>query len=89
MAYTYRIEHLAERNRDIAEIDLVIPNTNVVIGVAVDDQYFNFAGANADLVELPSSANSGPQTCESGTEYEDACHLVDLSRSARRAPELS
>src|SRR5215510_3334631 len=76
MAYPYRIKHLAERDRDIAEIDLVIANTNVVIGVAVDDQYLNFAGGSADLVELASSANSRPQTCESGTEHEDASHLV-------------
>jgi len=76
MAYTYRIEHFAERDRDVAEVELVIPDTNVVIGVAVDDQYLNFAGESADLVELASSANSRPQTCESGTEHEDASHLV-------------
>src|SRR5262249_29305981 len=63
------------------EIDLVIPDANVVIGVAVDEQYLNFAGESADLVELASSANGGPQTCESATEYEDARHLVHPERS--------
>src|SRR5262245_34384638 len=37
MVNTYRIEHLAERDRDVAKIDLVIADTNVVISVAVDD----------------------------------------------------
>src|SRR5215813_10204909 len=42
MVDTYRIEHLAERNCDITKVDLVIPDANVVISVAVDDQYLNF-----------------------------------------------
>src|SRR6476660_5400515 len=37
MTYAYRIEHLAERDRNVVEIDLVIPDTNVMIGGAVDD----------------------------------------------------
>src|SRR6516164_505253 len=76
MAYTYRIEHLAERDCDVAEIDLVIADTDIVIGVAVDDQYLNFPGGGADLVELASSTDSCPQTREPTTEHEDARHLV-------------
>jgi hypothetical protein len=76
MLDTYRIKHLAEWDRDLGKIDFVIANPNVVIGVAVDDQYLNFAGGGADLVEFASSTDGCPQTCKSTTEYEDAGHLV-------------
>src|SRR5262245_512492 len=76
MAYAYRIEHLAEGDRDVAEIDLVIADTNVVIGVAVDEQDLYFATVCADLVKFASCADSGPQTCKSATEHEDTRHLV-------------
>ena len=42
------------------------------------DDKISITGENADLVELPSGADRGPQTCESGTEYEDARHLFTL-----------
>src|SRR5689334_8172845 len=84
MAYSNRIEYLAERDRDVAEVDLVIANANVVIGVSVDDQYLNLAGGGANLLELASSTDSCPQTCESTTEYEDARHLDHLKSNNRR-----
>jgi hypothetical protein len=73
--YAYRTEHLAEWDRDVSAIELVVADTNVVIGVSVDEQYLNFAGESADLVELARSTNSCPQTRKSTTEYENPRHL--------------
>ena len=71
-----RIEHLAERDSDIAEIELVIPDPDIVIGIAADDQNLDLARDGTDFVELTRGANGGPKARESGTEYEDARHFV-------------
>jgi hypothetical protein len=42
-----RIEHLRERNGDVAEVRLVIPHADAVIGIAVDDQDLDLSPRNA------------------------------------------
>jgi len=76
MANADRIEYLAKRDGDVAKIDLIVAHTNVVIGIAVDQQYLNFTIASADVGELARGADSGPQTCKSTAEHENARHLV-------------
>ena len=55
-----RIEHLAERDSDLAKVDLVIPDSNVVIGVTVDNQNLDLAWEGADLVKFARRADGGP-----------------------------
>ena len=77
-----RVEHLAERDSGPAEVDLVVSDSDVVIGVPVDNQNLDLPGGDADLVEFARRADGCPEPGESGSEHKDACHFVP----ARKQP---
>jgi hypothetical protein len=82
MADADRIEHLGERDSDVGDVDLVIPDPDVVIRVTVDNQYLDRACDGADLVKFARRADRSPQPGESSTEHKDACHVSPASRAA-------
>jgi hypothetical protein len=55
-----RIERLGERDSDIAQIGLVIPDSDVVIGVAVDKQNLNLTWGDAGFVKPANCAYGRP-----------------------------
>ena len=69
-----RVEQFGERNGRVAQIDLVIANADVVIGVAIDDDDLDIGGAGADLVTLACGPDGGPQAGESRSEDDNARH---------------
>src|SRR4051812_7770368 len=78
MADTNRIEQLGKRKCDLAEIDLVIADADVVIGIAVDDVDLDVTGAGADLVALACGTDGRPQACKPGAEHDDTRHVCLL-----------
>jgi hypothetical protein len=55
-----RIEHLDERDSNLAQVNLVIADPDVMIRVAVNNQNFNVFSWRANLVKLPHSADGCP-----------------------------
>ena len=69
-----RVEYLSERDGDVAEVRLVVPHADTVIGIAVDDQDFDLSARNAEFGKLARRTHRGPQTGESRTEHKNARH---------------
>lgn len=69
-----RVEYLSERDGDVAEVRLVVPHADAMIGIAVDDQDFDLSAGNAELGKLARRAHRGPQTGEPRPEHKNACH---------------
>jgi hypothetical protein len=69
-----RIEHFSQRNGDVAEVRLVVPHADAVIGIAFDDQDLDLSPRDAEFGKLARRAHRGPQTGESRTEHKDARH---------------
>ncbi len=57
---TDRIEQLRKRQRDLAEIDLVIAHADVVVGIAVDDADLDVAARRTNLVAHARGADGRP-----------------------------
>jgi hypothetical protein len=47
-----------------------------VIGVAIDDEYFDIRRRRADLVALARRTKGGPEPCEPSTEDNNARHVI-------------
>ena len=71
-----RVEHFGKRYCRLADVDLVIANPDVVVGVAVDDEYFEIGRRRTDFVALARSPKGGPEPCESSTENDNARHVI-------------
>jgi hypothetical protein len=94
-----RIEQVCERDSNVGNIDLVIADAYVVIGIAVDGKDLDIGRLVACLVALARSSNRGPETGKAGAEDEDAGHGVQLSlcdvagavetRTTAKAPAIS
>ena len=76
MTHTDRIKQTGKRNRGVAQIDLVIANADVVIGVAVEYEDLDLGGTRTNLVPLARRADRGPQPGKSGPKDENARHAV-------------
>jgi hypothetical protein len=61
-----RIQQFGKRDRGLAEVDLIIADADVVIGIAVDDEDFGVAGRSADLFTLARGADGRPQAGKAG-----------------------
>jgi hypothetical protein len=69
-----RIEQLSKRDRGVAEIDLVIPHPDVVIGITVDDENFGITARLAEFVKFARRADRGPQARKSCAKDKDPRH---------------
>jgi hypothetical protein len=69
-----RVEHLSEWDGDVAEVRLVVPHADAMIGIAVDDQDFDLPARNAEFSKLARRAHRGPQAGKSRAEHQNACH---------------
>src|SRR5580700_1389687 len=84
-----RVEHLAEWDSGLAEVDLVVSDSDVVIGVPVDNENLDLPGEDADLVEFARRADGCPEPGESGSEHKDACHFALPGRLKVRSLRLA
>src|SRR5580658_4182785 len=71
-----RVEHLAKRDGGLAEVDFVVSDSDVVIGVSVDNENLDLAGEDADVVEFARRADGCPEPGKSGSEHKDARHFL-------------
>jgi hypothetical protein len=71
MMYADRVEQPGKRESDVAQVNLIVANADVVIAVTVDDEDFRRL---AELIKLSGGANGGPQASETGTKDEYARH---------------
>ena len=60
MAHANGVKQLCQWDRGLAEIDFVIADTDVVIGIAIDDDDLDVRRPRADLLALPGGADRGP-----------------------------
>ena len=74
MAHADGIEELRQRQRDLAEIGLVVAHADVVIGIAIDEADLDIT-VSTDLVTLARGTDGRPQTCKSGAEHDDTRHV--------------
>src|SRR6516164_9471637 len=74
-----RIEQPCKWNSNVAEVNLIIADTDVVIGVAVDDEDFGCGARHPKLVKLTCGADGCPQACKSRAEDKYASHPLSSS----------
>src|SRR5262249_4660009 len=65
-------EHVIKGNADATQVRLVVPNTDAVKGVAVDQGDLDRVGAPAQFVELAGRAQHAPQPGESASQNQDS-----------------
>lgn len=70
-----RIKQLRKRQRNLAEVDLVIAHADVVIGIAVDNVDLDVAAGRTHLVAHARGSDGRPQACKSGAEHDDTRHV--------------
>ena len=75
-----RIEDFGKRYHRIAEVDLIVANPDIVISIAVDDEYFNVRRRYTDLVTLARGAEGGPEPSKSSSEDNNARHTYSPLR---------
>ncbi len=72
----YRVKQFDKRYGRIANVDLIVAYPYVVVGVAVDDDYFDIRCRRTDFVALASSTKGGPEPSESRTKDNNARHMI-------------
>jgi hypothetical protein len=72
--HTDRIKQLAERDSNIAQVDLVISDPDVVIWVSVDNKDFDIARPRANLIEFARGTDGCPQSSKTGAKDQNAHH---------------
>jgi hypothetical protein len=80
-----RIEDFGKRYHRFAEVDLISCGPDVVIGVAVDDEYFDIRRRYTGLVTLARGAEGGPEPSKSSTEDNNARHIFSDFAAANLA----
>jgi hypothetical protein len=71
-----RVKQFDKRDGRIANVDLIVAYPDVVVGVAVDDKYFDIRCRRTDFVALASSTEGGPEPSESRTKDNNARHMI-------------
>jgi hypothetical protein len=71
-----RVKQFDKRDGRIANVDLIVAYPDVVVGVAVDDKYFDIRCRRTDFVALASSTKGGPEPSESRTKDNNARHMI-------------
>jgi hypothetical protein len=89
-----RIEHLRQRNGDVAEVRLVVPHADAVIGIAFDDQDLDLSPRNAEFGKAcaprpPRPTNRRIQNRAQGCAPCSTVARRRLTRTARPRPPLS
>jgi hypothetical protein len=74
-----RVKQFDKRYGRIADVDLIVAYPDVVVGVAIDDEYFNVGCRRTDFIALARSTEGGPEPCESRTKDNDARHVIFLN----------
>jgi len=71
-----RVKQFDERYGRIADVDLIVADPDVVVGVAIDDEYFDICCRRTDFVALARSTERGPEPSESRTKHNNARHVI-------------
>jgi hypothetical protein len=71
-----RVKQFDKRYGRIANVDLIVAYPDVVVGVAIDDEYFDIRCRRTDFVALARSTEGGPEPCESRTKDNNARHMI-------------
>ena len=84
VAHADGIKQLCQRDDGLAEIDFVIADADVVVGVAVDDENLDIARPRANLLAFARGADRRPQPRKAGPEDKNTRHVRSASVIERR-----
>src|SRR5262249_28535497 len=83
-----RAEHVIKGNADRSQVGLVVPHTDAVKGVAVDQGHRDRVRVPAQFVELAGRADRAPQPGEPTSQNQDSLAAHRYSVGSRLALEL-